>query len=324
MPLVPTKSSPPVTKPKPKPQPPQPEKQSISFMVSKPKYRLSDLILSESNLDELQTVIKAKEYWNKVFVDWNLQSVMKQRKSLFINLYGEPGTGKTMAAHAIANALHKEMICVNYADIESKYVGETSKNLTNLFHTASEKDIIIFFDEADALLSKRVTNMSSSTDVSVNQTRSVLLTLLNDYEGMVIFATNFISNYDPAFMRRIQYHIRFDLPDKSLREKLWRLYIPQEMPTDLRISEIAEKYDGVSGSDISNAVLKAALKAAKNQESFVKQADFEDAVAEIVKNKKANKSGSPRDVKITKSEIVPESEVPKDIVNKSKEFQEVN
>lgn len=167
-------------------------------MVSKPKYRLSDLILSESNLDELQTVIKAKEYWNKVFVDWNLQSVMKQRKSLFINLYGEPGTGKTMAAHAIANALHKEMICVNYADIESKYVGETSKNLTNLFHTASEKDIIIFFDEADALLSKRVTNMSSSTDVSVNQTRSVLLTLLNDYEGMVIFATNFISNYDPA------------------------------------------------------------------------------------------------------------------------------
>ena len=93
------------------------------------------------------------------------------------------GTGKTMAAHAIANALHKEMICVNYADIESKYVGETSKNLTNLFHTASEKDIIIFFDEADALLSKRVTNMSSSTDVSVNQTRSVLLTLLNDYEA---------------------------------------------------------------------------------------------------------------------------------------------
>ena len=66
MPLVPTKSSPPVTMPKPKPQPP--EKQSISFMVSKPKYRLSDLILSESNLDELQTVIKAKEYWNKVFV----------------------------------------------------------------------------------------------------------------------------------------------------------------------------------------------------------------------------------------------------------------
>lgn len=283
-------------------------------MASKPKYQLSDLVLSSRNLDELQTVIKAKEYWNKVFVDWNLQSVMKQRKSLFINLYGEPGTGKTMAAHAITNALQKEMICVNYADIESKYVGETSKNLTNLFRTASEKDIIIFFDEADALLSKRVTNMSSSTDVSVNQTRSVLLTLLNDYEGMVIFATNFISNYDPAFMRRIQYHIRFDLPDEQLREKLWRMYIPQEMPTDLHISEISQKYDGISGSDISNAVLKAALKAAKNQETFVKQTNFEEAVEEIIKSKRAN-----RDIKITKSEIIPESEVPKDIVNRSKE-----
>ena len=308
MPLVPTKD-----KSIPSRQS-QTEKQFVNFMASKPKYQLSDLVLSSRNLDELQTVIKAKEYWNKVFVDWNLQSVMKQRKSLFINLYGEPGTGKTMAAHAITNALQKEMICVNYADIESKYVGETSKNLTNLFRTASEKDIIIFFDEADALLSKRVTNMSSSTDVSVNQTRSVLLTLLNDYEGMVIFATNFISNYDPAFMRRIQYHIRFDLPDEQLREKLWRMYIPQEMPTDLHISEISQKYDGISGSDISNAVLKAALKAAKNQETFVKQTNFEEAVEEIIKSKRAN-----RDIKITKSEIIPESEVPKDIVNRSKE-----
>ena len=308
MPLVPTKD-----KSIPSRQS-QTEKQLVNFMASKPKYQLSDLVLSSRNLDELQTVIKAKEYWNKVFVDWNLQSVMKQRKSLFINLYGEPRTGKTMAAHAITNALQKEMICVNYADIESKYVGETSKNLTNLFRTASEKDIIIFFDEADALLSKRVTNMSSSTDVSVNQTRSVLLTLLNDYEGMVIFATNFISNYDPAFMRRIQYHIRFDLPDEQLREKLWRMYIPQEMPTDLHISEISQKYDGISGSDISNAVLKAALKAAKNQETFVKQTNFEEAVEEIIKSKRAN-----RDIKITKSEIIPESEVPKDIVNRSKE-----
>lgn len=312
MPLIPTKSNSTPTNAK------QPEKQEIVFMVSKPKFKLSDLILSEKNFDELQTVIKAKEYWSKVFVEWNLQSVMKQRKSLFVNLYGEPGTGKTMAAHAIANELNKEIICVNYADIESKYVGETSKNLTNLFRTAAEKDVIIFFDEADALLSKRVTNMSSSTDVSVNQTRSVLLTLLNDFSGMVIFATNFISNYDPAFMRRIQYHIKFELPDKELRAKLWQMYIPKEMPTDTNISEIAEKYDGVSGSDISNAVLKAALKAAKDHEPFVKQSNFESAVDEIIRSKNANKNIDNSDMKITKTETIPESEVPRDIVEKSK------
>ncbi len=314
MPLVPTKNNSNQAKTKTE----KPEKQEVAFMISKPKFKLSDLILSDENLDELKTVIKAKECWVKIFVEWNLQSVMKQRKSLFVNLYGDPGTGKTMAAHAIANELNKEMICVNYADIESKYVGETSKNLTALFKSASEKDVIIFFDEADALLSKRVTNMSSSTDVSVNQTRSVLLTLLNDFDGMVIFATNFISNYDPAFMRRIQYHIKFELPDIELRKKLWRMYIPKEMPTDVSISEIAEKYDGISGSDISNAVLKAALKAAKNNDSLVKQLDFEEAVAEIIKSKKANKNIDDSDVKITKTEVVPESEVPKDIVEKSK------
>ena len=244
---------------------------------------------------------------------------MKQRRNLFINLFGEPGTGKTMAAHAIANGLHKQMICVNYADIESKYVGETSKNLTKLFQDALTQDVIIFFDEADALLSKRVTNMSSSTDVSVNQTRSVLLTLLNDYTGMVIFATNFISNYDPAFMRRIQYHIKFDLPDEKLRNKLWRRYIPPEMPTDADISELADKYSGISGSDISNAVLKAALKAAKDNAALVKQKYFEDSISQIIESKKANKNIKSDDMKISKTEVVPESKVPADIVKKANE-----
>ena len=87
------------------------------------------------------------------------------------------------------------------------YVGETSKNLSFLFQTATEQDAVIFFDEADALLSKRVTNMTSATDVSVNQNRSVLLNLLNQYHGVILFATNFIQNFDAAFLRRIKYHI---------------------------------------------------------------------------------------------------------------------
>lgn len=298
------------------------DKPQMVFRLSSPKYSLSELILSPETLDEIETVIKAKEYWKKVFDEWNLGSVMKQRRNLFVNLYGEPGTGKTMAAHAIANELHKQMICVNYADIESKYVGETSKNLTQLFQNALQQDVIIFFDEADALLSKRVTNMSSSIDVSVNQTRSVLLTLLNDYTGMVIFATNFISNYDPAFMRRIQYHIKFELPDEKLRQKLWSRYIPAEMPTDINISELAIKYSGISGSDISNAVLKAALKAAKDNAASVSQKYFEDSISQIIESKKANKNIDSKDMKITKTEVVPESEVPADIVKKAKERQE--
>lgn len=289
------------------------KKQIISFEITNPKYSFENLILSDKVADELQTIVKSKECWDKVFIQWNLASVMKQQKGMFINLYGDPGTGKTMAAHAVSHALDKKMICVNYSDIESKYVGETSKNLSSLFKYAKENDVIIFFDEADALLSKRVTNMSSSTDVSVNQTRSVLLTLLNDFEGMVIFATNFISNYDSAFMRRIQYHIKFELPNEELRRKLWRMYIPFEMPAQININEISEKYSNISGSDISNAVLKAALKAAKNNEDFIKQDYFEEAISDIIQSKEANKNSTSESCVTRK---ISEEEVPENIRKK--------
>ena len=301
-------------------RPKAPDKPEVQFRKSVPIYTFADLILSDKTLDELKTVVSAQNNWKKVFVDWGLGSVMKERKNLFVNLYGESGTGKSMSAHAIADALGKKLICVNYADIESKYVGETSKNLSKLFSDPANKDEIIFFDEADALLSKRVTDMSSATDVSVNQTRSVLLTLLNSYEGMVIFATNFISNYDSAFMRRIHYHIRFELPNAELREKLWQHYIPSQMPVNVDIHKLAEEHGGLSGSDISTAVMKAALNAAKNNVDVVSESDFKLAIESIAASKKAN-TGSAKAV-ITKSEIVDEKDVPLSIREKSSKNEE--
>ena len=292
----------------------------IQFKKSEPIYTFSDLILSDKTLDELKTVVSAQKNWNKVFIEWGLGSIIKERKNLFVNLYGDSGTGKSMSAHAIASALGKKLICVNYADIESKYVGETSKNLTRLFNDPNNRDDIIFFDEADALLSKRVTDMSSATDVSVNQTRSVLLTLLNSYEGMVIFATNFISNYDSAFMRRIHYHIRFNLPNAELREKLWAHYIPDKMPVNIDIQYLSQKYDNLSGSDISTAVLKAALNAAKNNAEIILQTDFDIAIESIINSKNANANNTS---KIVKSEIVEEKDVPLSIRKKSYESEDI-
>lgn len=273
---------------------------AVTFLASEPIYTIDSIILSDSCREELQTVINSKRNWDKVFILWGLGTVMKQNKGLFINLYGAPGTGKSMSAHAIAYSLEKKIICVNYADIESKYVGETSKNLTKLFEYAKENDYIIFFDEADALLSKRVTNMSSSTDVSVNQTRSVLLTLLNDYSGMVIFATNFISNYDAAFMRRIQFHVKFELPNEEMRKKLWEMYIPDQMPAEIDIDKIAHDHDGLSGSDISTAVLKAALRAANENNDVIPHSYFEEAVTSIIASKNENKGISDDDTVIEK------------------------
>lgn len=266
--------------------------EKIQWTVSEPRYSISDVILNPETMRQLLDVISYFQNKDMLFREWGLQEKYANRDGLAVNLYGLPGTGKTMAAHAIAKELNLPMICVDYADIESKYVGETSKNLSSLFKTATEQNAAIFFDEADALLSKRVTNMTSATDVSVNQTRSVLLNLLNDYRGVILFATNFIQNFDAAFLRRIRYHIQFHLPDRDLREKLWRTYIPARMPCEVDYADLAEKFDGISGSDIANAVFSAAVSAARDKESTVKQIRFENAVRHALAVKKANEGNN--------------------------------
>ena len=242
---------------------------NITFVPEDPKYSLDDIILPDVVKEQILDIADYAKNSKIVFEQWGLEKTHKYSKRIGINLYGAPGTGKTMAAHAIAKYLGRKILIVNYADIESKYVGETPKNIRKVFEVAKETNSILFFDEADAILSKRVTNMTGATDVSVNQTRSVMLMIMNDYQDFIIFATNFIENFDPAFMRRISMHVKFELPDYECRRKLWKLYIPDTMPTDVDIDEIAQKYDGLSGSDISNAVLMGAFKAARHHDDMV-------------------------------------------------------
>ena len=250
--------------------------------------------------DKILDVANYAENSRKVFEDWGLQKVYKQSKRIGINLYGAPGTGKTMAAHAIENHLGRKILAVNYADIESKYVGETPKNIRKAFEAAKATSSILFFDEADAILSKRVTNMSSATDVSVNQTRSVMLMVMNDYQDFIIFATNFISNFDPAFMRRISTHIEFKLPDLECRKKLWQHYILPTRPNNIDIDELARKYDNLSGSDIANAVLMAAFKAARQGAELVDKKYGFEMVEETLASKNANKG-----ITVEKREVPP-------------------
>ena len=274
---------------------------TIEFFPEEPKYSFDEIILPQSVKDKILDVANYAENSKKVFEDWGLQKVYKQSKRIGINLYGAPGTGKTMAAHAIAKHLGRKILAVNYADIESKFVGETPKNIRKAFESAQKSNSILFFDEADAILSKRVTNMSSATDVSVNQTRSVMLMVMNDYQDFIIFATNFIENFDPAFMRRISTHIEFQLPDLECRKKLWQHYILPTMPNNIDIDELAEKYEGISGSDISNAVLMAAFKAARQNAELVDKKFVFEAIEETLASKNANKG-----VTVEKREVTEE------------------
>lgn len=264
------------------------KKNPIQFELCEAHYQLNDLILPEHTKNELQRAISLREYQQSVFQEWGLKDTHKYDNKMIINLYGEPGTGKTMAAHAIAAKLNRKLLLINYGDIESKYVGETPKNIQAAFEFAKENNAILFFDEADAILSRRVTNMNSATDTSVNQTRSVMLTLLNDYNDTVLFATNFISNYDPAFMRRILMHIEFKLPDENTRKKLFEQYIPQKLPHDIDVALIAQQSEHLSGSDISNSILLAAFSAKSEQQDRVTHQNLLEKVQAIQHSKLAN------------------------------------
>ena len=258
------------------------------FQAEEPQHTFDDIVLNSSTYNAIQDVLALYGKRELLFDKWGLGTTHKKQNRAGINLYGYPGTGKTMAAHAIAHQLGRKLLTVDYSQIESKYVGETAKNLVAMFQYAKESQSIIFFDEADALLSRRVTNMSNSTDVSVNQTRSVLLVLINDYDDLILFASNFITNYDPAFIRRILAHVKFDPPDEENRYRLWRMYIPKKMPTDVDIKQLAVTYSGISGSDISSAVLNASLRAARLGEKIVSHAYFADAIERIVSSKADN------------------------------------
>ena len=275
------------------------EKREDFFSMTDPLYSFEQIILPERIKAELENIISFYKNEKKIFMEWGMNEVFPNRKNMIVNLYGESGTGKTMTAHALAGALGKRLVVIDYSSIESKYVGETSKNLVNAFEYAKENNAILFFDEADALLSKRVTDMSSSTDISVNQTKSVLLGLLNNYPGMVIFTTNFISNYDTAFMRRIQYHIKYELPDVEQRRVIWKKYIPAKLPTNIDVDSLAEKYDGVSGSDIASAVFKSVVRAAGNDELIVHKSYFSEEIEKIIASKQDNQGN----VKVTTREV---------------------
>lgn len=192
-----------------------------------------------------------------------------------MNFYGPPGTGKTMCAHAIANALGKKLLALNYSEIESKYVGDAPKNLQRAFEIATKEDCVLFFDEADSFLGKRIQNVSQGADQALNSLRSQMLILLEEHAGVVIFATNLVSNFDSAFESRILKHIKFELPNEEARIAIIKKMIPAKLPmpvplTDEQFHELSKIIDGFSGREIKNAILDTLLaKATKDKENSI-------------------------------------------------------
>jgi SpoVK/Ycf46/Vps4 family AAA+-type ATPase len=239
-------------------------KRMAMFVVEQPRRELKDLVVPEATLRQIRSLLTKIRHHRVLYEDFGLNEIDPFGGLTAINLYGPPGTGKSFAADAIANELGMGIIRANYAEIESKFVGETPKNIKAAFQKARETNSVLFFDEADSILGKRLSNITQSTDHAVNVSRSVMLLELVQFAGVVIFATNLASNYDTAFTRRILGHIEMPLPDAVLRRRLLRYHMPSKLPVQLTESDwkkLTSKTRGLAGGDILNIVLNAASAA---------------------------------------------------------------
>jgi SpoVK/Ycf46/Vps4 family AAA+-type ATPase len=266
------------------------EKEMNYFTPTEPLYTLDKVILRKETKEEILKTLHIIKKRHILYEEWGFKEVEPNPK-VILNFYGPPGTGKTMAAHAIASHLNMKILALNYADIESKYVGEAPKNLIRAFKTAEKMNALLFFDEADSFLGKRITSVSSSADQSVNSLRSQMLILLESFNGIVIFATNLIRNYDRAFETRIFKHIKFELPDKELRKELIRSLIPSKVPienplNDHDIELLATISEGFSGRDIKNAIRDALISAIYDNQTVVNFRYFEAAFRNYAENKR--------------------------------------
>ena len=252
------------------------------------RYELDEVALAEETREQIEITLAAIKNKEKLMNEWGLGRYYDKSRAIILNFYGSAGTGKSMTAEAIASYLGKKLLLVNYSELESKYVGETPKNIKKVFENAEKEDAVLVFDEADSFLSKRLTNITQSADYGVNITRSVMLMELERFTGVVIFTTNLIENYDVAFKRRILANIEFTLPDEKARTKIWQLHLGDKLPIALDISceKLARKFENLSGADIKDIVFYAALYALKMEKEMIESMDFEKAYNYIVKRYK--------------------------------------
>lgn len=232
-----------------------------------PRYTWDDIILPDEQKDLLRNACNQVKYRALVYGEWGFERKLAYGKGLSMLYAGPPGTGKTMSAQVVAKELRMELYKIDLSQVVSKYIGETEKNLHEIFGEARKSGAILFFDETDALFGKR-SEVKDAHDKYANIETAYLLQKMEEYDGISVMATNLLNNIDEAFLRRINYVIKFPFPDAEYREKIWRATFPKETPLsdDLDFRWLAHKYE-IAGGNIKNVVLSAAFLAAEKEEA---------------------------------------------------------
>ena len=231
--------------------------------LSTPRAGWDRLVLPPEETEILHEAVSRLALQPLVLEDWDLRRAARADRGVRLLFTGPPGTGKTLAAEVLATALGSDLLTVDVANVVSKWIGETEKNLGAVFDVAERTQSVLFLDEADALFGSR-TEVSDAHDRYANLETAYLLQRLDRFEGVAVLATNLRHNIDPAFTRRMDFVVEFDLPDSDGREALWDLHLPPEIrDPQVDLGALGRQY-AVPGGWIRNAAIAGAFLAARH------------------------------------------------------------
>lgn len=284
-----------------------PEQERPKFVAVDPIFTLDEVVMNDDEREAIMRAVTLVKERELVFEKWNFKKVDKHTKSILC-FHGAPGTGKTMAAHGVAHYLGRKILIGSYAQIESEFVGVGAKNLKAFFECAAEQDAVLFIDEADTFLSKRLPSSNESAK-HYNSMSNELYQLIESFDGCIIFASNHITDFDPAVISRIIEPVEFKLPDEATRKQILSNLMQEEFPveegkTDEILSLLAEQTEGFSGRDLRKALLIANASAAyklkvvkglSDEDILIPKELLLDSFAEVKKAKDALDSAMGKD-----------------------------
>jgi len=225
-----------------------------------PKAKWQDLVLAENELAVLEDMVEQFAHRHRVYQEWGFAAKNQRNLAMAALFYGASGTGKTLTAEVLANQLQLDLLQVDLSKAINKYIGETEKNLDQIFQAAEQSGALLLFDEADALFGKRL-QVNDSKDRYANMATSYLLQRMEAFQGLTILTTNFKQALDQAFMRRFRFVLEFASPGPYQRKQLWQRVFPNALPTQgLDYDKLGEL--SLTGGQISLIALNAAFKAA--------------------------------------------------------------
>jgi hypothetical protein len=231
-----------------------------------PHFTWADIVLPPDRLAQLREIAVQVLYQHVVYDEWGFASKTSLGRGVNVLFAGQSGTGKTMAAEIIAHELGLDLYKIDLSGLVSKYIGETEKNLARVFDEAGDTNAILFFDEADAVFGKR-TEVRDSHDRYANIEVSYLLQKMEEYDGIVVLASNLRANIDEAFLRRVRAIVEFPFPEEQDRLRIWERTLSASAPIadDVELEFMARQFR-IAGGNIKNIVLLAAFLAAEEGE----------------------------------------------------------